>query len=109
LPNFIKRKHPRKGEKKKQRARTKELLCLVRGKRLPSTYLPSPSTRDPRQMHPLMKKKSWDFLHVRRIFFILTKEGENKRKRRILQKKKGYFNFHLKVGGKGITLVKVRS
>jgi hypothetical protein len=23
LPNFIKRKHPRKGEKKKQRARTK--------------------------------------------------------------------------------------
>jgi len=23
LPNFVKRKHPRKGEKKKQRARTK--------------------------------------------------------------------------------------
>jgi hypothetical protein len=25
LPNFTKRKHPRKGEKKKQRARTKSL------------------------------------------------------------------------------------
>jgi hypothetical protein len=39
------------------------------------------------------------FLSCKRDFFILTKEGGKKKERKDIKEKRGYFNFHLRVGG----------